>query len=415
MNQLRSSMLGVLLLAAIIAAATAWSEKRAVAAQDRTPVRIGVIAPFAHVDGITIVNAAALAVDEINAAGGIDGRPVELFKYDNHASATDAVRGFQRAVEQDHVVAVVGAFMSEIALAIEPWAARLHRPFIVTGAASTEITKHVHDDYARYRFVFQQWLNSELQGRFVCDFAHDALVGKLGYQRAFVMSEDAAWTIPLDDSYLRCLPRVGLKVVGHIRYSPSTTDFTPIYNKIEDAHPNVIITAWAHAGLKPTLQWHNAQVPALLAGISSQAMDGTFWKATNGACDGVITETAGSPGAAVTPKSNPFSRAYVKRFGAAAPYDGYTSYDAVYVLKQAIERVHSTAPDALVGSLEKTDYVGTIGRIAFYGRDSLYTHGLRYGEGYFTGIMIQWQNGHQVTIWPSQVANAKLAVPSFVK
>ena len=55
-----------------------------------------------------------------------------------------------------------------------------------------------------------------------------------------IMSEDAAWTKPLDTGYEECLPKIGLKVLDHIRFSPDTTDFTPIFNKIEGAKPDVI-------------------------------------------------------------------------------------------------------------------------------------------------------------------------------
>ena len=50
---------------------------------------------------------------------------------------------------------------------------------------------------------------------------------------AVIMSEDAAWTTPLDKEYLACLPKVGVQVIDHIRFNPDTTDFTPIFNQIE--------------------------------------------------------------------------------------------------------------------------------------------------------------------------------------
>ena len=56
------------------------------------------------------------------------------------------------------------------------------------------------------------------------------------------MSEDAAWTTPLDARYLECLPKAGFKVLDHIRFSPDTTDFTPIFNNIESKNPDIIIT-----------------------------------------------------------------------------------------------------------------------------------------------------------------------------
>ncbi len=88
-----------------------------------------------------------MAADDINAHGGVNGRKIEVITYDDHSSAADAVRAFQRAVNQDKVVAVIGSYISEVVLAIEPWSARLHMPFITPGAASNLISKHVHDDY----------------------------------------------------------------------------------------------------------------------------------------------------------------------------------------------------------------------------------------------------------------------------
>jgi len=68
-----------------------------------------------------------------------------------------------------------------------------------------------------------------------------------------------------------------------------------------------------------------------------------------------------------------------------------------------------------VKSLEKTNYVGTIGRVEFYGRDNRYAHGMKYGRDYVSGVAIQWQKGRQVPIWPAHAAEAKPILPSFVK
>ena len=114
-------------------------------------IKIGVIGEDAAVAGTSITKAAQLAADEINAKGGIKGHKVQVITYDDHSSAADAVRAFQRAVNQDKVDAVIGSYISEVALAIEPWSARLKKVFITPGAASTDISKHVHDDYAHYK------------------------------------------------------------------------------------------------------------------------------------------------------------------------------------------------------------------------------------------------------------------------
>jgi membrane protease YdiL (CAAX protease family) len=116
-------------------------------AQNAEPIRIGVIGEESSVAGASLTKAAAMAAEEINAHGGVNGRQIEVITYDDHSSAADAVRAFQRAVSQDKVVAVIASYISEVVLAIEPWSARLHMPFITPGAASNLISKAVHDDY----------------------------------------------------------------------------------------------------------------------------------------------------------------------------------------------------------------------------------------------------------------------------
>lgn len=384
------------------------------AASAADPISVGVIAPASAIDGRAIIQGAELAADEINAAGGINGRQIKLHTYDDHASATNGVRAFQRAVSQDHAVAVIGNFISEVAMSVEPWSARLKEPYIITGAATTKIPLRVHQNYSQYKYVFRVNLNSAFLAKVVCAYSHDLLANKLGYKTALVMSEDAAWTKPLDQEYLKCLPKAGLKVLDHIRFSPDTSDFSPIYSRIKNEKPDTIITGIAHVGVKPTVQWHQSQVPALLAGWSSQAGASSFWDDTNGQAEGNITGNLGASTAAITSKTIPFAKAYIKRFGESPAYDAYTTYDAVYVLKHAIERANSTKADALVKSLEKTDYTGTIGQEQFYSKDSKYAHDLKYGEKYVQGVAIQWQHGKQVVVWPEHAATGKVMVPDFV-
>ena len=113
------------------------------------------------------------------------------------------------------------------------------------------------------------------------------------------------------------------------------------------------------------------------------------------------------PGETLTPKTEPFTDAYTKKFGTTPAYNAYSTDDAINVLARAIERAHTTRANALVKALEKTDYVGTFGRVEFYGPKAKYAHGMKYGKGYVTGTMFQWQNGKQVPIWPTQAATAK--------
>ena len=232
------------------------------------PIKIGVIAEAQAIAGASIPQAAQMAADEINAKGGVDGRKIEIVTYDNHSSSADSVRAFQRAVNEDKVNIVIASYISEVVLALEPWASRLKTPFITPGAASNEISKSVHDDYEKNKYTFHGYLTSAALALSVCDAAKELLVEQKHMKTAVIMSEDAAWTKPLDVGYEECLPKIGLKVLDHIRFSPDTTDFTPIFNKIEGAKPDVIITGISHVGVQPTVQWKNQQVPIPMLGIS---------------------------------------------------------------------------------------------------------------------------------------------------
>ncbi|MBV8577211.1 MAG: ABC transporter substrate-binding protein, partial [Acetobacteraceae bacterium] len=76
------------------------------------PIKIGVISEEGAVAGASISRAAQMAADDINANGGVNGSKIEIITYDDHSSASDAVRAFQRAVNQDHVQAVIVSYVS---------------------------------------------------------------------------------------------------------------------------------------------------------------------------------------------------------------------------------------------------------------------------------------------------------------
>ncbi|GAC1499900.1 MAG: ABC transporter substrate-binding protein [Steroidobacteraceae bacterium] len=378
-------------------------------------IKIGVISEAQAVAGSSIAPAAQLAAEEINAKGGVDGRKIEIVVYDDHSSSAEAVRAFQRAVSEDKVNAVIASYISEVVLALQPWAARLKTLMITPGAASDVITQNIAKGYEQNKYTFHGYLTSSALAGLVCDAARDLLVGPQRMKTAVIVSEDAAWTTPLDAGYEACLPKVGLKVLDHVRFSPDTTDFTPIFNKIEALKPDVMITGISHVGTQPTVQWKSKQVPIPMFGISSQATNSTFWKDTNGATEGVLFNAVSGPGVAVTPKTLPFVDAYVKKYGNSPAYSGYTAYDDVYMIAEAIHRAGSTDSEKLVAAMEKTDYVGTIGRIEFLPKGDPHVHGLKTGAGYVTGLMLQWHDGKQVNLWPKQLAAGQMVFPEFIK
>ncbi len=183
---------------ALVACGTLAAPGEALAAD---PIKIGVIAEAQAVAGSSIGPAAQLAAEEINAKGGSDGRKIEIIVYDDHSSAAEAVRAFQRAVSEDKVNAVIASYTSEVVLALEPWAARLKTLMITPGAASDVITQNIAKDYDANKYTFHGYLTSSARAGLVCDAAKDLLVDPRKMKTAVIVSEDAAWTTPLDAGY----------------------------------------------------------------------------------------------------------------------------------------------------------------------------------------------------------------------
>ena len=143
-----------------VCGAAAWADSK-------EPLRIAVIAEAQAVAGSSIPGATQLAADEINARGGVDGRKIEITTYDNHSSAADSVRAFQRAVSEDHANAVIASYDSEVVLALEPWASRLKTVMVTPGAASDVITQNIAKDYETNKYTFHGYLTSAAQAQLV--------------------------------------------------------------------------------------------------------------------------------------------------------------------------------------------------------------------------------------------------------
>ena len=191
------------------------------------------------------------------------------------------------------------------------------------------------------------------------------LVDGLKMKTAVIMSEDAAWTTPLDAGYEECLPKIGLKVLDHIRFSPDTTDFTPIFNKIEGQKPDVIITGISHVGTQPTVQWKSQQVPIPMFGIASQATNSHLLEGHQRRDRGRALPGGVGPGRRGHAEDAALRRGLHKKYGNMPSYAGYTAYDEVYMIADAIKRAGSTDRTSSSTAMEKTDYVGTIGRVQF--------------------------------------------------
>jgi branched-chain amino acid transport system substrate-binding protein len=175
---------------------------------------------------------------------------------------------------------------------------------------------------------------------------------------------------------------------------------------------------WAYSPETSILlkQWADMEVPALPIGFIGAAEDPGFWEATKGkgAYTIVTLSETGNVPSNVTPKGMDFYNAFEKKWGVPPRSTGCVSaYEALYVLKDAIERAGTLDKGALIAALEKTNLPAVRGTIRF---DK--NHQIIYGYDPKTSVLgcwAQWQDGKRVCVFPEVAATGKIKIPPWLK
>ena len=370
------------------------------------PIKIAVLGPMSFTQGEGHWNGASMAAEEINKAGGIKVgkamRPIELIKVDTNEflSIPDATNAAELAVRRHKADFLVGGFRTEAVLVMQDIAMDAKKIFIGCGAATPILCTKVTKDYDRYKYWFRLTpINSKFLGK--VDFillgtvAH-IMKKALGIKKikVAVVAEKAAWAEGIIKASKVYLPKMGMEIVGIWRPSPVAKDCTAELTAIQRAGAHIVFTTFSSSvGLTFAKQMGELKVPAAAVGINVESQKTAFWQATGG--KGAYTMTINTYARVeITPKTIPFYDKYVKLFKQAPNYTAGT-YDALYILKDAVEKAGTIDSDKVVTALEKTDHVGTAGRVVF---DK--SHDVTWGPGYVTAIGTQWQDGQIKCVWP---------------
>lgn len=402
-----SSIACLLLISLVLAAC-------GTATEEAKTIKIGVIGPMTYVQGEHHWYGATMARDEINDAGGvtIDGEKylIELVKTDSNEmlSPTDAAAAMERLITVDKVDFVVGGFRTEAVLPMQDIAMDYQMIFLGTGAATFEINTRLAEDYDRYKYWFRvtpfHSKNLVSNSLAVLGMAGAIMQQGLGIEgplKVAILAEGAEWADGMVAAYQAYVPQMlGMEVVGTWRPSPTATDLTAELTAIEASGAHLILTVISGPiGIPYAKGLGELEIPVASVGINVESQKDGFWDATAGYGNYETTLNTFAKGIAITEDTVPFFDAFVEKFGQTPTYTAGT-YDAIRLLKEAIERAGTLDSDAVVIELEKTDFIGTGGRIVFTGRDAENPHDVIYGPGYVTGLATQWQDGEMKAIWP---------------
>jgi branched-chain amino acid transport system substrate-binding protein len=392
------------------------------------PIVLGAPLSTAFLYGWDAERGIKLAVDEINAAGGVNvggkKRPFKVEVIDTRdlepgVPVADALLAVEKLILEKKADFIVGGpVRSEAALAAMDLLSKHKKiSILTTGVLTPAYSKRVAENYSKYKYCFR---NSSEVPVMMGDFMTmlEDLQKTQGFNKAYIMVQDVAHARAGGEYMKKALTEKKWEVIDMKIYPTGTTDYSQ--GLIDSGKKGAqILFLWMDMPESAALlqQWSNMKLKSLPMGFMNAAEQPGFWKATGGKGEYMIVNlvNGGNAPAKITPWTMKFVDAYKKKWGLEPEgYGTSSSYMAVYQYKDAIEKAKTTDPDAVVTALENQDLMGVYGRMRFDKKTHQIIPSSDPKEGAVTGI-IQWQAGKRVQIFPPKVAEGKIMLPPWMK
>lgn len=393
------------------------------------PIVIGAPLSSAYLYGWDAERGMKLAVDEINAAGGVTvggkKRPFTVEVIDTRdlepgVPVSEALMAVERLIlnkEADFIIG--GPNRSEAALAAMPLLSKYKKISIVTsGVLTPAYHKTIAEKYDQFKYCFR--IHGEavnLIGEMIANFAD--LKEKYGLTKVFIMAQDVSHARGAAEVMEKVAGSKGFEVTGNEIFPTGTSDFSMALLKAKSTGSQ-IINIWMDMPESAILlkQWYDLKIPALPFGSTLAAAEQPgFWEATEGKGQYTLCNVvnAGNAPSDATEWTMKFYNAYAEKWGVEPEGLGSSSsYMAVYVLKDAIERAGTLDSDKVVAALEATDMMGVYGRLRFDPKSHQVIVAQDPKDG-AVGSILQWQDGKRVVVYPKSIAKGEILLPPWMK
>jgi branched-chain amino acid transport system substrate-binding protein len=355
-------IIAVILFAVIVAGCTGPTEE----AQPAN-VKIGLVAPLsggASSTGNDMKQAAILAVEEINAEGGVYVQeygkklPLVLVEGDTQTSPSEGVTAVERLITNENVAVLVGGFSSGVTLADQvPAAGKV--PFIITGASSSQVTRRTDID-TEYFFHYCSTTDDYSQPilQFFVDVLKPMVANDTDLKLALIYRDDAYGQGVIDSSraYIED-NNLPIEIVAEEKYPTDETDFHTYLTKITGAKPDAVYTVGFVIDTSSIYIQGQRDV-----GLNSVYMavecneDPAFYELLGEWGDGQLLESKFAPYAGdYTDLMGPYKEAYMARWGKMPGMMGADTYDGIYLAVSAIEKVGSLDRAQIKDAIKQTE------------------------------------------------------------
>ena len=321
-------------------------------------IKIGGMAPLTGalaIYGVTTTNGAELAVKEINENGGVLGKKIEYVMLDTKGDSTEAVMAYNKLVDEK-VAGIIGEVTSKPTLAVAEVAVQDNMPLITPTGTQVDITEVGPN-------IFRVCFTNPYQGKVLAITSKE----RLGANTVAVMLNNSSdYSDGIAKAFIEESEKLGMKVMGVEGYADGDKDFRPQLTKLAAMNPDAILIPeyYEQAALIAT--------QAREVGVKSIFVGSDGW-------DGIAKTLDQSSYAAIENSyfTNHFSmedqsekiQDFLKDYREAYKEDpsafSALGYDAVYMMKSAIEKAGSTDKQKIVDALKRIEYDGVTGYLTF--------------------------------------------------
>ena len=326
-------------------------------------IRIGGIGPLSApgsvVGGIAMQFAMNLAVNDINEAGGVLGRPVELVFADTEGLPERGVAVAERLITENEVVAITGEYHSAVGLPIADVCHEYGIPVLFSETWSDKITE------TGYPEVFRIAPASSMNSRATAEW-----FAAVGVKTVVSIVENTDYGIGQDEKDVMFFEEMGITQVEAFFVELGTEDFMPILTRVQaiDPPPDVIrvaVTGETSYNLEQQMAEMGIAPSDQTIGTANQvAIQPEFWESVpNGSY--YVFSLVGLPPTLYNDITNHVADAYKAQFDTDPPSYALEAYDSMWIIADAIERAGTTEPEALILALEETDINLAQGRYYF--------------------------------------------------
>ncbi|MDR3145649.1 MAG: ABC transporter substrate-binding protein [Treponema sp.] len=326
--------------------------------KDSNTITIGGIFPLSGpvaVYGVEARNGIELAIEEINAAGGINGKKVALISEDDTGNPEISVNAYRKLTAQDKVNVIIGSLTSGCTIAITSLA-QAQKVVLVAPAATAEAVTDAGD------FIFRACFIDPFQGTVGGAFA----VNELKARNAAVLYDNGNdYSVGLKDNFIAAFVKAGGTIVANESYITGDVDFNAQLTKIKAAGPDVVYLPDYYSTVALIAKQLRAQ------GINTPIVGADGWDGlTENAGDEVLNGFYSNHYAAdsTDPKVVNFVKAYQAKFGSVPVSFAALGYDSMYLIRDAIVRAGSLDSTAIKDALAKTNGSYLTGNLSFDAR-----------------------------------------------